>query len=76
MNEKILGKEIISLLEDAVGESIQNFEVVIRDDSGAGKGYLGDMVSKFYQFIQSIVRLSLSIFISFNFWGFALNFSR
>lgn len=56
-NEK-LTPEIISLLENAVKESLENFEVVVHDESAAGQGYLAEIVGEsnhhVYKFIHSI----------------------
>lgn len=72
MNQKMLSNDITSLLEKAVGGSIQNFQVVVSDDSGAGKGYLGEMVSKFdislclLNFLLSLQMLHFLLVIDFH----------
>lgn len=44
MGSNELSPEIVSLLEKAVNDDIDNYNVVIHDENAAGQGYLGELV--------------------------------
>lgn len=45
MGEQKLSSEIISLLDEICNHEIENFDILVHEDSAVGQGYLGELVS-------------------------------